>query len=118
MHMVPTQRAGEMGPWWTLGIKVVLIIVIPWGTWVTVQTIKNQAFRNDGERFTNDDGHDMEARLTERITTHGTQGGHMVMEARMAMTEKNQDKILENQIEILVAVGKMQQQLDNMKESP
>ena len=91
MHMVPTQRAGEMGPWWTLGIKAVLICVVPWGSWVTVQTIKNQVFRHAGDRYTPLMANQEHARLMTPI------------EAKLD--------------ELLVQVTRLQVQVENLRET-
>jgi len=104
---VTTKTIGETNGVWAILLKVALLIVpllIPWGVWVTRETLHNHTFRSSGERFTQLNGAQMEARLVDKISKLPpddwrdriltVEASWLAIDGRLDVIERKQERII------------------------
>ena len=68
--MTAHKTIGQLNGSWGLMFKIALAtqpLLLLWGAWITVETVRNQYFRTAEERVTPKDLTDMERRLDRRL---------------------------------------------------
>lgn len=72
MNDKPGKTIGDLNGWWALLLKVHLAVVstifpliLLWCIWLTQEAMSGSAYRNSGERFTQEDGRRLEDRARE-----------------------------------------------------
>lgn len=72
MTTTKTKTIGELNGWWALLLKVhlgvistIFPLIILWCVWLTQEAMSGTHFRNSQERFTQEDGRELENRARE-----------------------------------------------------
>lgn len=131
---------GNMNGPWAVMLRFVLAsypLLLLWGGWVTVNTVRDISFRGEGERFTRNDAEAqtllLQRVLGERLTVietkleamvpaselvrdqdlirHITQPGHTVMDQRVSHLEQRMAGVIDVEEEETEILRKMQQDI-------
>ncbi len=81
---------------WTVAIRLLMVCVIPWAVWISVGQVRDNDFRNKGDRWTATEAQEQEKRMiaeiklavSDVINTHATAPGHPVTQVRLDAIER------------------------------